>query len=627
MASLFPYDEVRPMQDVLTDTIEDCTEQKRNVVAHAPTGLGKTAASLAATLSNNLDTDKTVVFLTSMHTQHQIALDTIRDIREKHGVKIVGVDVVGKKHLCLQKGVKTLSSTDFAEYCRTLREDGACSYYNNLRRGEKRTMKSKAALSELKNTSPTSRQNLLTTGDKYDVCPYEISLFLGQESNVIVTDYYYLYHPGIRDTFLAKIDKDLSDLIVIVDEAHNLPDRVKDLASQRFSNYQINNAVQEANEHGYNDLQHIFHELLDILNTYAESHGDETYIKRKDFMRRVNKVWDYTALVSTLDEVADEIREEEKKSYIGGIADFLDAWRTNSSGYTRILEKNFNRKNPYINLQLSCLDPAVVTKPVNEAVHNTVLMSGTLNPPEMYRDLIGLPKDNTELLELKTPFPKENKLNLIVPKTSTKYKKRNESMYRDIGETIAKASNRVPGNVAAFLPSYALVNNIKPYLSKSKKTLFVEERGMSTESKQDMLRQFKSYKDTGALLLGVSSGNFAEGIDLPGDLLKAVIVVGLPLARPDLETKAMINYYDEKFGKGWDYGYIYPAFNKILQSAGRCIRSETDKGAIMFLDERYAWNNYKKCFPSTWNLRTTQLYEKALSEFFGTQQATQQTLR
>ena len=134
--------------------------------------------------------------------------------------------------------------------------------------------------------------------------------------------------------------------------------------------------------------------------------------------------------------------------------------------------------------------------------------------------------------------------------------------------------------------------------------------------KQQFLKKFKSYKKQGAVLLGTTSGSFGEGIDLPGDFLKAVIVVGLPLQPPDLETKELIKYYDKKFQKGWDYGYILPAITKALQNAGRCIRSEKDKGIIIFLDERYSWPTYKKCFPIDWNLEITLEYEQKIKDFF-----------
>jgi DNA excision repair protein ERCC-2 len=131
-----------------------------------------------------------------------------------------------------------------------------------------------------------------------------------------------------------------------------------------------------------------------------------------------------------------------------------------------------------------------------------------------------------------------------------------------------------------------------------------------------MLERFAGYSGTGAVLLGVASGSFGEGIDFPGDILKCVVVVGLPLQRPDLETKELIAYYDHKFGKGWDYAYVAPAFSKTLQNAGRCIRSETDKGIVVFLDERFTWPNYFKYFPPEGQIKITLDYEDKIKEFF-----------
>ena len=138
---------------------------------------------------------------------------------------------------------------------------------------------------------------------------------------------------------------------------------------------------------------------------------------------------------------------------------------------------------------------------------------------------------------------------------------------------------------------------------------------MTKDDKETLLTQFKDAKHTGGLLLGVCGANFAEGIDFPGDLLQGVVIIGLPLAKPDLKTRAMITYYDLKFGRGWDYGYTFPALNKCFQSAGRCIRSETDRGAIIYLDERFAWQTYFNCFPKE-GLRVSKDYKRLLEEFF-----------
>ena len=139
---------------------------------------------------------------------------------------------------------------------------------------------------------------------------------------------------------------------------------------------------------------------------------------------------------------------------------------------------------------------------------------------------------------------------------------------------------------------------------------------MNKNDKTEMIDNFKNYNKIGAVLLGVSGGSFGEGIDLPGDYLNGVVIAGLPLGKPDLETQELIKYYDKRFGRGWDYGYIYPAILKTMQNAGRCIRSSKDKGVIIFLDERFAWQNYLKCFPDEWKIRITRTPISIIENFF-----------
>ncbi|MEM4245215.1 MAG: helicase C-terminal domain-containing protein, partial [Candidatus Nanoarchaeia archaeon] len=232
----------------------------------------------------------------------------------------------------------------------------------------------------------------------------------------------------------------------------------------------------------------------------------------------------------------------------------------------------------------------------------------------MYKDLFGI---EAEMKEYRDTFPKHNRLNLIIPKTTTKYTERNNEMYNKIGVVAAKLANAIPGNVAVFFPSYNVLEEVSQFLNEyCEKTSLTEVQGMSKKERQEILEKFKSYKDSGAVLLGCSSGSFGEGIDLPGEYLRAVIVVGLPLSKPDLETKKLIEYYDKKFGKGWDYAYIYPAILKIIQNAGRCIRSRHDKGARIFVDERYTWQKYLSCFPKDWEMKTTDRPITTIEEFF-----------
>jgi DNA excision repair protein ERCC-2 len=162
------------------------------------------------------------------------------------------------------------------------------------------------------------------------------------------------------------------------------------------------------------------------------------------------------------------------------------------------------------------------------------------------------------------------------------------------------------------------MKNIRDKLrDKTDRKIFMEEQGMGKNGKQELLNDFEKESDNGnGLLLGVAAGSFGEGIDYPGEILKAAFIIGLPLQTPDLETKALIDFLDERFGKGWDYGYSYPAMNRAIQAAGRCIRSKEDKGVIVYMDKRYSWSNYRKVFPPDTSLAETKAPWKEIEKFF-----------
>ena len=339
--------------------------------------------------------------------------------------------------------------------------------------------------------------------------------------------------------------------------------------------------------------------------------NSERLVSKEEFMNLVNEIQNYDELVNELEGNADFIREKQKSSFAGTVADFLTNWKGTDEGFTRI----FSYTDRKITLSYKCLDPSLITKDILKSIYCTIAMSGTLTPTEMYKDLLGF--ENVEEKVFKSPFPAENRLNLIVPKTTTKFTERNDVQFGKIADEVAQIANSVPGNSLVLFPSYSIRDSIYRHLSeKLEKTVFLETSDMSKKEKSEMLSKFKSYSKSGAVLLGNSSGNFSEGIDLLGDLLKCVVIVGLPLQQPDLETQEAIKYYDSKFGKGWDYGYIFPAFNKVLQGAGRCIRSETDRGVIVFLDERYCWPNYIRCFPDEVELKIKNDYLEEIKRFF-----------
>lgn len=614
-SAYFPHEQVREGQDELIQLISRAITARKPAILHAPTGLGKTAAALSAALEHAMRDDLTIIFVTPRHTQHKIVLDTIWQITRRHAIKLPVADIIGKKWFCLQPAVSKLRSKQFAEYCKAMREDKACEYYEHLRKDEQLSPDLRIALAELEGSGPASSEEIIRVSREHRLCPYEVGLLLAKRARIIVTDYFYLFNPTIRKSFLNKLAKEPEKIVLIVDEAHNLPSRVKDLATESISTRSIMRAINEARKHEQEEIELHLVKLGAALERLAQDVEDERYIGREQFIEEVERIAPYTALVEELTTLGDRIREEQQQSSIGAVALFLSAWRGGDEGYARILHLHTHGAERIIRLTYRCLDPAIITRETINACASTILMSGTLTPTSMYVNILGA-EDAIEG-SFTSPFPNKNRLNLIIPKTSTRFSTRSEAQYREIAKIVNEVIDAVPGNVAAFLPSYQLLNEIYRHLaSASSKTLFVERTQMSKQERLEMLERFKGYRQAGAALLGVITGSFGEGIDLPGDLLRGVVIVGLPLQRPDLETKALIEYYNEKFSKGWEYGYVIPAFNRALQSAGRCIRSEKDRGVIIFCDERYAWQNYAKYFPPDWEIKTTLLYAKRIAEFF-----------
>lgn len=624
---LFPYEKARPIQEDLIKEVDKCIKLKKNIIVHAPTGLGKTAATLPIALSHAINKKKKVFFLTSRHTQHKIAIETLKEIKEKHNIPIIAVDIIGKQWMCPVPGTDTLYSTEFFEFCKQQREDEKCEFFTNTKKKSGScTFKSKKALDEIKKQSPCSYEEFIKICVNEKLCPYETAGLLSKEADVIIADYYAIFDNAIRNIFLKRADVELEDCIVIIDEAHNLPNRIRNLMTVKLSDFVIKASLKESKKHGYEETANYLEALRDTFNNYLtklktieqeqNENVDEVLIKKEDFINQIKLIGDYDELITNFEFTGDEIREKQKKSFTGSIAHFLQTWLGQDEAFARILAKKEANK-PSVNLSYRCLDPSIFSTEIVNKTHSTILMSGTLTPTSMYQEILGFDPELTIQKEYLSPFPTQNKLSLIVPQTTTKYTMRSPEQYKRIAQITSTIVNEIPGNTAIFFPSYYLRDEVNKFFQPlCQKTIFYEAPMLSKTEKEELLDKFKAYKDSGAVLLGVAAGSFSQGVDLPGDLLKGVIVVGLPLQKPDLETKELIDYYDKKFQKGWDYGYVFPAITKTLQSAGRCIRSETDRGVMIFLDERFAWPMYSKYFPKDLNTKITKMYMEKIMQFF-----------
>lgn len=614
---LFPFETIRPGQKEFLDDVEISINNGGHLVAHVPTGIGKTAAVIAPSLSHALENGKTIFFSTPKHTQHTIVIDTLQKIKKKFNVNFVAVDFVGKQWTCLHD-IRDLDSREFNEFCKSMKKDERCVYYKNV---HKRKL-SKLAVSVIDKikSEPLHSEAIRELCEKNSLCPYETCIEAGKDANVVVCDYFHIFSPSVRQAFFSKLDKSMEDSILIIDEAHNLPGRIRKILSYNLTENSLKRAIKEANFLNYGILSDAFRDSTRVLKNIGRGmvNSEEKYVKREEF---INKLAEETGMkYPEFADMAEDLGEEILKipnryrSYSNIIAKFLKNWIKEDIGYARIL-----RKDKFLILSYKCLDPSVSSREIFENMHSTVFMSGTLIPLDMYSSVLGLSPDRTTLEEYPSPFPKKNRITIVVPNVTTKYTKRSDLMFQRYARIISNIVREIPGNIAVFFPSYAILENVREHLAEfglNKHTL-IEKQEMKKDDRVQLYGRLQnSDNKNGGILMGVQAGSFSEGLDYANNLLDGVIIVGLPLDKPDLETKSLIEYYDFKFNRGWDYGYIYPAMNRALQAAGRCIRSETDRGVIILMDDRFLWRNYSKCFPGDFEFIVSEMPEKYVRKFF-----------
>jgi DNA excision repair protein ERCC-2 len=616
---LFPHERMREVQDEFVALVDECIAAKRHCVVHAPTGLGKTAAVIAPALSYALKHDMCVVFCTPRHTQHIIAQKTAADIATRHGVSFGCVTIVGKRQLCGHDNIAGMHSDDFRAYCKAVREADQCAHFVRSCSGINASMEVKAAVQDLEQSGPINVHSLRETGRMNRLCPYQLALHAASRAKLIITDYNYLFSAPIREKFLGRIGKKPEQLIVIVDEGHDLADRVCKLLTRRIKSLTLRRALAEARQFSQ---EHVQQQLVEMTNTLEKLGRDLGPLGKSS--ERLVEPSEWEAPLATFGgadvrdaEFAEAIKivqnSNRKHSPLATVVDFCQAWReAKGDAFARILR----RTDKDLVLSLRCLDPAIGAAEFIKSTHSTIMMSGTLRPTTMFVEQLGFP-ENTAQKEFPSPFPAHNRLCVIVPGVTTKFTKRDERQYDALAKHCRDIIDATPGCCALYFPSYAMRDAIGQRIETScTKTIFREEAAMQPDGRKTLLQRFASYKDSGAALLGVASGSFGEGIDLPG-VLKAVVVVGVPFEHYNLEVKQLVAYYDRRFGRGSDYGYILPALTRAMQNAGRAIRSKTDKAALIFMDDRY-WSAFRHYFPADWKVHVSAQPAALIQRFFST---------
>ena len=625
----FPY-EPRKNQIAIMHTIKNMLDTKRDIVFESGTGSGKTICALSATLDFALNNNKKIIYTTRTNAQQRQVLLELRQIREKNpGLKekIFGVGIQGRANMCLLARNDTEfckgTAEELSRMCssekkkaRSNKKDSGCIFYKNFLDKEKVEVVIKWAKENL----PTAEE-FIDFCEKKQICPYEINKLLIRNSPVVVVPYIYVFDLMIRNMLFDCLSVPEDDMILVVDEAHNLPNYIRDLYSSQLSLYMLNSCVIEAEKYGdpsmvdgrfsvsvfCKTLIDIIREIRDTYvygilengirktpvknnDAFIPSHEFETEIMSR-FKITSKTLHDIIGDLMAYGEKIQEYRQKEGKlprSYLHSLAIFLDSWiNLEMKQYAKLVVDASGGKNPRI--EAFCLDPSIGSEIINN-FHCSIHMSGTLEPLEEYRDSLGLNK-NTELIAYPSPFSKNNRRILFVRDVTTKYDEiaRDEKMLSRMTSHVTNICNSFPKNTMVFFPSFNIMSMLKSNgdFKNINRCLYVEEQAMSQSALMDLVSEFKEQgNDDGAALFSVMGGRISEGMDFPAEQLEIAVIIGIPYPKPTARQRGLQHYYEMKFRKGWEYTVEAPTARKLLQSIGRLIRDENDRGVAVILDRR-----------------------------------------
>lgn len=642
LAEIFPYQEVRPVQAEMISAVKDAITAGKHVAVEGSTGMGKTIAVLCGVFASPEAAERRIVYCCRTHKQMDRVIEELRTLRSKLAVS--GISLRGRREMCVNPFVRRFaaSATDAAYICGMMRKLERCEFYTNMLERGRRV----AELQDLIASQPMLASELMEVCREEEFCPYEIVKEALADVKVVAASYIYLLDPTIRPLFLKNMHADLSDLIVVLDEAHNLPDTAIELASDMLSTHSTASAAREAKEFGDELAYRVANGVGKLIDDFAEEHigeGEgEELLQGQEFLDAIAEMLKRERLKVEPAELFESLRKIGEahmlhkirhggvpRSYIHKLGGFLEAWAATSGEpkYMHLISKGLGRRGqPVVRLEVQALDPRIVTQPLIDGAYATISMSGTLVPIEAYRDVIGLPADIVTA-QYPSPFREKNVVAFVVQGVTTKETYRGAEMYEKLAERVAEAADVVPASVGVFTASYEVLEGLLSagLADRIQKPLLAEEREMPSSKNDRLIWDFKSHSNRGgAVLLGVQGGRNSEGGDFPGDQMNAVIVVGIPYGRPTKRTKTMIEYYESQFpGKGMFYGYYLPAHRRMCQAAGRAHRLLTDRAAVIFMDWRVATAFVKRSLPS-WLLDRLEVVRdeggqlsRCLKAFFG----------
>ncbi len=634
IGSFVAHEKLRSAQEKMIKEGITALEENGFLFAAAPTGIGKTAASLAAALevARSSSSSKQILFLTGRQSQHKIVVETIKKINSKltEGEKDVKVvDIIGRESMCEEID----------------RITGKCSCEEGIVEGSKQ--KRREDLKEIILESPKHVDEIIQIGKKKKICSWTAARSAVKNCDILICDYNHVFVENVSESSLSAMKIDLGNTILIIDEAHNLPDRIRNGLERRAIMKIFRDSRLEIEE--FLDSREQAMKKLDL----SEFQDDFDIVGIRESARQMKKLekemkkW-YKRKESELIKTGKKDMKIETSDFIGEIDSILnEELNVKNEGKFVILKKLINqllrvkvdqedddekdtastRLAELLSITLEylhntalvlvfdllgdegrvrsfLLDPGVVSGPIFAGTNGAILMSGTLFPPEMYADLLEIPRTRKLIMtEYKSPFLSDLRPVLVAKDVTTRYTERSHSNTERIRQHILAVLRNTPGHVAFFSPSYALMDDVLGDANwlPGHIRIIDEEKRMSKSRVNgivdELLNERRNHRQV--LLAGVLSGKLAEGVDYPNNILDAVICLGLPLAPPSARQDALKEYYVERFGnnKAWRYTSTQPAINSILQALGRPIRKSADRAIVILLEKRIMMRQFRNCLP------------------------------
>jgi DNA excision repair protein ERCC-2 len=579
----FPHPELRPAQQPIGEAVADSLEHSRHLLLRAPTGSGKTAAVLHPALKAALAKGNRLFFLTAKTLQQKIAVETIRAMQD--GL-FRSLQIRAKGKMC--------ANTEMIcheEFCPYAEEYGVKLIRTGL---------VDSLLSDADHQDP---DEIFDAARNHAMCPFEVSLDLLPHIDLVVCDYNYVFDPVIGLGAVLH-EGALRNSVLVIDEAHNLVDRSREYYSPTIETQLVARALEYLGTRSnavFDTLSELVHELQTVvdgtIDGAIEDRGPGEAQTRFDegAFSELRIAFDGAMLSYFLYKREHElwIADDPVLDLFFTLTHFHRVLTLDGDEFVHIARRNRDGDG---SIRIFCLDAARFVGEVIDESAGVVAMSATLEPFDFYRELLGFDRHRTDSLYVPSPFPEENRLVMAVDDVDTSYRHRREH-YDRIASWIRRLAHP-QGNVLALFPSYVFLEAVHDRMPPGAHRLLVQQRGTTDADQRAMLDELRNSDPQ--LLLAVLGGIFAEGVDYPGSMLSQVVVVSPGLPQFNLERELLKAYYQETYEHGFGYAYLIPGMTRVVQAAGRLIRSDTDRGVITFICRRFLDRRYARLLPEEW---------------------------